>query len=82
MFNQYTYNQLKKEEFREDIQEIGFASIGTQAGQFGKFTEHFRAISLNGANELKKELTNTAELIGVTYEQLMESMPQLKELLS
>lgn len=81
MLYQYTYNQLKKEEFREDIQEIGFASIGTQAGQFGKFTEHFRAISLSGANRVKKELEDTASLIGVSYDQLMESMPELKELI-
>lgn len=81
MLEQYTYNQLKKEEFRDDIKELGFASVGTQAGQYGKFTEHFRAISINGAEKIKQELEFTASLIGVTYEQLMESMPQLEGLL-
>lgn len=82
MLHQYTYNQLKKEEFREDIQEVGIASVGTQAGNFGKFTEHFRTVSAVGVETLRRELGLTAELIGVTYDQLMESMPELERLLS
>lgn len=81
MLTQYTYAQLRKAEHREDIKSELFASVGTQSGGFGNYKEHFRTISKEGADVLKRELEYTAGLIGVTYEQFMESMPELKKII-
>ncbi len=81
MFPQFTYNDLKKQYSRDEIIDENVSIIGTKSGNYGAFTEHFKALSSNGAESLKRELTYTAEMIGLDYDQFMESMPQLKELL-
>lgn len=81
MLEQFTYSQLKKKEHREEIKDIGFASVGTKAGHFGEYKEEFRVISVNGADSIKSELEYTAELIGVSYDEMMEMLPNLKEML-
>ncbi len=78
---QVTYSQLKTQEWREVVKDDLFTSVGTQSGGFGIFQEHFRTISLNGSNEIKKELKATADLLGVSYDEFMESMPELKRLI-
>lgn len=81
MVLQVTYSELKRQESRDEIMAEPISSIGTKAGNFGQFNEHFRAISLLGAKEIRSEIEFTADLIGLTYDQFMETMPTLKELL-
>ena len=82
MFDMFTYSDLKKKSSREEIKECLFSSIGTQSGGFGEFKEEFRVISKLGSESVKSELEFTASLIGVTYDELMESMPELKKLIA
>lgn len=81
MFPQFTYNELKKKETRNEIMLKGISSIGTQAGNYGEFTEHFRVISLNGAESIKSELEYAAGTMCVDFDELMELLPKLKELI-
>lgn len=82
MLDTFTYSDLKKKSSREDIKECSFASIGTQSGGFGEFREEFRAISKCGSELIKRELEDTAEILGVSYEDLMQSMPDLARLIA
>lgn len=81
MFPQFTYNELKKKETRDEIMLEDVSSIGTQAGNYGEFTEHFRALSKGGAESIKGELEYAARTMCVEFDDLMELLPKLKELI-
>ena len=82
MRTEYTYAQLRKADCRADIKEEEIASVGTQSGGFGNYQEHFRTVSTEGQTNIKNELIDTAGLIGVSYHELMYSLPTLLRLLS
>lgn len=81
MFPQFTYNELKKKETRDEIMIEDVSSIGTQAGNYGEFTEHFRALSKVGADSIKDELKCAAETMCVDVDDLMELLPKISELI-
>ena len=81
MLPQFTYSDMKKQDSRDEIMLENFCSIGTQAGNFGVFKEHFRTISKDGGGVIKSELEYTASLLGLDYDQFMETMPELKGLI-
>ncbi len=81
MFPQFTYSELKKTHKRDEIMVENVSSVGTKAGNYGAFTEHFKALSANGAESLKSELEYAAKTMCVDYNELMELLPKLKELI-
>ncbi len=77
----FTYNDLKKQENRDEMKALGVSSLGTKSGNYGTFTEHFKVISVGRFSQVKSELEETASILGVSYDDLMLSMPKLKEAL-
>ncbi len=82
MFLEFTYSDMKKQDSRDEIMSESFCSVGTKSGNFGLFQEHFRTISKNGAEQIKDELEYAASAIGVNYDDLMEVLPKIKDLIS
>ena len=81
MITTYTYAQLRTAKCRADIKEEEIASVGTQSGGFGNYQEHFRTVSTECQTNIKNELIDTAGMIGVTYDELLQSIPTLSRLL-
>lgn len=73
----FTYKDMGRPEMREVMANRPVSSLGTQSGNFGKFTEQFRVLSKTGANELRMELEAA---LGST--ELLEHCPTLKSLLA
>ncbi len=77
-----TYGALKKPSARKEMLEESMVSLGTQAGNYGIFTEEARILTLIGATEIKAEIKNACDTLQVDQCQLMELFPTLKELIS
>lgn len=78
---QVTYGALKKPSTRKEMQEERVLSLGTQAGNYGMFTEEVRILTLKGATEIKEELRVLSLLIGRDSHALLGHMPTLEELI-
>lgn len=80
MLEQYEYWELEDKETRNELNGFNMVSIGEDTTTYD-YEEHFRILTLKGATTIRAELEYTAECIGVTYEELMETLPVLKELI-
>jgi hypothetical protein len=76
-----TYGALKKPSARKEMLEETMVSLGTQAGNYGIFTEEARILTLNGANEIAEEVRALCEQEGLDFDSVLEFAPTLKELI-
>lgn len=79
--NEYTYRDMTKPKQRECMGKCDVASLGTQSGGFGVFTEQFRVLTLNGRNQIESEMRHTAKQLGLDYESILNGCPTLFKLL-
>ena len=79
---QYTTDELSENTCAviDDICSENFTSIGDKNGMF-TFIEIFRTVSTGGLNAIRAELEETAELVGVDFDEFMQSMPDLERLI-
>jgi len=77
-----TYGALKKPSARKEMLEESMVSLGTQAGNYGTFTEEARVLTLIGANKIKSELLQLCNEEGISFNALLEFAPTLHELIS
>lgn len=73
--SQYTYKDMSKPEKREWMSKCHVASLGTQSGGFGMFTEQFRVLTLSGSKVIISEIKKECPTFGI------ENCPTLMELL-
>ena len=78
---QVTYGALKKPSTRKEMQEESILSLGTQAGNYGMFTEEVRILTLKGANKIKSELVSLCKDEGLDLDSILEFSPVLAELI-
>lgn len=79
---QITYGALKKPSARKEMLEERMVSLGTQAGNYGLFTEEARVLTLQGANDIKEELRSLCEYKGIDFDSLLGFAPTLGELIA
>lgn len=72
----FTYKDMSKPDMRDLMDMRSISSLGTQAGNFGKYTEQFKVLSKAGASEIIMELEAA---LGST--EILEHCETLKELL-
>ena len=78
---QVTYGALKKPLARKEMLKQSAIRLGTQAGNYGVFTEEARILTLQGANEIKEELRALCEQEQLSFDSLLEFSPVLKGLI-
>ena len=78
---QVTYGSLKKPITRKEMLEESIVSLGTQAGNYGLFTEEARILTLIGAKEIKEEVRVLSSLLNRDSHAILSSMPTLYALL-
>lgn len=78
---QVTYGALKKQSARDEMLSNNVTSLGTQAGNYGLFTEQARILTLGGATEIKEELRKLAVELGYDSACMLRAMPTLSELI-
>ena len=76
-----TYGSLKKPIARAEMLEEDMVSLGTQAGNYGIFTEQARVLTLNGAKKIHAELALLCDEEKLDIGSLLEFAPTLKELI-
>lgn len=79
---QYTYKDMSRPEKRDLMSHCCVASLGTQSGGFGRFTEEFRVVSFTGIGNIRNEIECLSKHLNVDYQYMVNGCPTLKELLS
>tara|TARA_R110000850_G_C9799530_1_gene450241 strand:- start:475 stop:720 length:246 start_codon:yes stop_codon:yes gene_type:complete len=76
-----TYGALKKPVARKEMLSNDVLRLGTQAGNYGLFTEEARILTINGANKIKSELVVFCTEEGLDFDSVMEFAPTLRGLI-
>ena len=78
---QFTYAAIKKPAQRQEMLNEDISSLGTQAGNYGLFTEQARVITLSGAKKILSEIDDLASQLGHDRGAVFELTPTLEKLL-
>ena len=83
-FTQYTTDEINEGDLidvMDDISSESFALVVKSNGLFAP-DRLFTTINDEAMNRIKSEIEYTSEIIGVSAEELLESMPSLYELIN
>lgn len=75
---QFTYKDLTRTVNRQEMLEETVSSLGTQAGNFGIFTEQARVVTWSGAKQIQEELSWK---FGDELSKILDECPTLKALI-
>lgn len=78
---QFTYAAIKKPKQRQEMLNEDISSLGTQAGNYGLFTEQARVITLSGSKKILKEIKALCNDEDLDFNAVLEFAPNLNKLL-